>query len=66
MNRLSIPWESLAHQSGDEIGRGESAEVVPEDVFGLVTGERRGTWVYYAMDRATVARLGEFQKLVSG
>jgi ArsR family transcriptional regulator len=33
---------------------------------GLVTGERRGTWVYYAMDRATVARLGEFQKLVGG
>ena len=33
---------------------------------GLVTGERRGTWVYYAIDRATVARLGEFQKLVGG
>ena len=33
---------------------------------GLVTSERRGTWVYFAINRATVARLGEFQKLMSG
>jgi ArsR family transcriptional regulator len=33
---------------------------------GLITGERRGTWVYYAIDRAAVARLSEFQKLVGG
>ena len=33
---------------------------------GLVTGERRGTWVYYEIDKSTLARLAEFQKLVGG
>ena len=33
---------------------------------GLVTGERRGTWVYYSIDKATLARLAEFQKLAGG
>lgn len=33
---------------------------------GLVTGERRGTWVYYAIDKSTLARLAEFQKLAGG
>ncbi|MEP7121622.1 MAG: metalloregulator ArsR/SmtB family transcription factor [Byssovorax sp.] len=39
-------------------------EILRQD--GLITGERRGTWVYYAIDRAVVARLAEFQKLVCG
>ena len=33
---------------------------------GLVTGERRGTWVYYAIDKSTLAQLAEFQELVGG
>ena len=33
---------------------------------GLVTGERRGTWVYYAINRAAIDRLAEFQKLAGG
>lgn len=33
---------------------------------GLVTGERRGTWVYYAIDKGTLARLAKFQKLAGG
>ncbi len=33
---------------------------------GLITGERRGTWVYYAINRAALARLAEFQRLVAG
>jgi DNA-binding transcriptional ArsR family regulator len=31
---------------------------------GLVTAERRGTWIYYALDRAAVARLGQFAELL--
>jgi len=30
---------------------------------GLVTGERRGTWVYYAVDKAACARLAQFVSL---
>jgi ArsR family transcriptional regulator len=33
---------------------------------GLITGERRGTWVYYAINRAAIVRLAGFQKLVGG
>ena len=33
---------------------------------GLVTGERRGTWVYYALDRSTLRLLLEFHGLVGG
>jgi ArsR family transcriptional regulator len=33
---------------------------------GLVTGERRGTWVYYALDKGALALLTEFQNLVGG
>ena len=32
---------------------------------GLVTSERRGTWVYYTLDRAAFAFLGEFGALVA-
>jgi ArsR family transcriptional regulator len=32
----------------------------------LVTGERRGTWVYYALDRDTLRLLSEFQGLLGG
>jgi ArsR family transcriptional regulator len=32
---------------------------------GLVTSERRGTWVYYALDRAAFAFLQEFSALVT-
>jgi ArsR family transcriptional regulator len=31
---------------------------------GLVTAERRGTWVYYALDRAAIARLEQFAELL--
>ena len=31
---------------------------------GLVTSERRGTWVYYALNRSAVARLREFVSLL--
>ena len=30
---------------------------------GLVTAERRGTWIYYAVDKSIRARLGEFVDL---
>jgi ArsR family transcriptional regulator len=33
---------------------------------GLVTAERRATWVYYALDQATVARIKEFAALLGG
>jgi ArsR family transcriptional regulator len=33
---------------------------------GLVTAERRGTWVYYGLSRHTLARLGEFRALLGG
>ena len=33
---------------------------------GLVTAERRGTWIYYAIDQGAVARLREFVALLSG
>jgi ArsR family transcriptional regulator len=33
---------------------------------GLVTAERRGTWVYYAIDHATVRLLSEVQALLGG
>lgn len=33
---------------------------------GLVTGERRGTWVYYALDRGTLRLLVEFHALIGG
>jgi len=33
---------------------------------GLVTGERRGTWVYYALDRSTLRLLVEFHALIGG
>ncbi len=33
---------------------------------GLVTSERRGTWVYYALDKGAVARLRTFVELLGG
>src|SRR5689334_14817978 len=33
---------------------------------GLVTGERRGTWVYYALDRGAHRLLADFQALLGG
>ena len=33
---------------------------------GVVTAERRGTWVYYALDRETLRLLPEFAALVGG
>jgi ArsR family transcriptional regulator, arsenate/arsenite/antimonite-responsive transcriptional repressor len=33
---------------------------------GLVTAERRGTWVHYAIDKGAVARLREFAALLGG
>jgi ArsR family transcriptional regulator len=33
---------------------------------GLVTSERRGTWVYYAVDKATLRLLPEFYALAGG
>jgi ArsR family transcriptional regulator len=33
---------------------------------GLVTSERRGTWVYYALDRGALGRLKEFQAMLGG
>lgn len=33
---------------------------------GLVTAERRGTWVYYALDRNALRLLAEFKALLSG
>ena len=33
---------------------------------GLVTSERRGTWVYYALDMGAVGRLREFVALLGG
>jgi ArsR family transcriptional regulator len=33
---------------------------------GLVTSERRGTWVYYAIDPGAVARLRELVRLLGG
>jgi ArsR family transcriptional regulator len=33
---------------------------------GLVTAERRGTWVYYALDRGALAQLDAFRKLLAG
>jgi len=33
---------------------------------GLVTAERRGTWVYYALDMGAVGRLREFVALLGG
>lgn len=33
---------------------------------GVVTAERRGTWVYYALERGTRARLAAFQALLGG
>jgi len=33
---------------------------------GVVTGERRGTWVYYALDHNTLRLLPEFAALVGG
>jgi ArsR family transcriptional regulator len=33
---------------------------------GLVTSERRATWVYYALDQATVARIKDFAALLGG
>jgi ArsR family transcriptional regulator, arsenate/arsenite/antimonite-responsive transcriptional repressor len=33
---------------------------------GLLTGERRGTWIYYALDRGTLSLLSEFRSLVAG
>ena len=32
----------------------------------LVTSERRGTWVYYSLDRGTLRLLREFHALVGG
>jgi ArsR family transcriptional regulator len=32
----------------------------------LVTAERRGTWVYYALDKSTLRRLPEFVALLGG
>jgi ArsR family transcriptional regulator len=31
---------------------------------GLVTAERRGTWIYYALDRSAIARLAQFAELL--
>jgi ArsR family transcriptional regulator len=33
---------------------------------GLVTSERRGSWVYYAIDKGAVARLRDFANLLGG
>ncbi len=33
---------------------------------GIVTAERRGTWVYYALDRDTLRLLPEFHALLGG
>ena len=33
---------------------------------GLVTAERRGTWVYYALEHRTLGLLVEFHKLLGG
>jgi ArsR family transcriptional regulator len=33
---------------------------------GLVTAERRGTWVYYALDKSTLRLLPEFHALLGG
>ncbi len=33
---------------------------------GLVTSERRATWVYYALDQVAVARIKEFSALLGG
>jgi len=33
---------------------------------GLVTAERRGTWVYYAIDKTAHARLAKFATLFAG
>jgi ArsR family transcriptional regulator len=33
---------------------------------GLVTAERRGTWVYYSLDMSAVGRLREFVTLLGG
>lgn len=33
---------------------------------GLVTSERRGTWVYYALDRSTLRLIPEFHALLGG
>jgi len=33
---------------------------------GLVTSERRGTWIYYALDRGTVGELAQLCLLVHG
>jgi len=33
---------------------------------GWVTAERRGTWVYYALERAALERLSEFRALLEG
>ena len=33
---------------------------------GLVTSERRGTWVYYAIDKGAVSRLRELVALLGG
>jgi DNA-binding transcriptional ArsR family regulator len=33
---------------------------------GLVTSERRGTWVHYAINKAAVSRLREFVALLGG
>ena len=33
---------------------------------GLVTAERRGTWIYYAVDKSIRARLTEFAALFEG
>jgi ArsR family transcriptional regulator len=33
---------------------------------GLVTAERRATWVHYALDQATIARIKEFAALLGG
>jgi ArsR family transcriptional regulator, arsenate/arsenite/antimonite-responsive transcriptional repressor len=32
----------------------------------LLTSERRGTWVYYALERGTLSLLTEFHKLLGG
>ena len=33
---------------------------------GVVRSERRGTWVYYALDRSVLGRLAEFAALLGG
>jgi ArsR family transcriptional regulator len=33
---------------------------------GLVNAERRATWVYYALDQATIARIKGFASLLGG